>query len=717
MSRDNGSDNPITILLGIVVLAVIGPIFLTYALIDWIRGTSLYREAKAKREVQKLYDKATWLLVGKDDELDSMAFSHLVIKRFLQRRKGRVPSALFLPLFTVAYDLHVGERFSIRPPNLDGVLSPAGDRYRTNLADLVHKLESSENVFDVFMERVLDSFDVLYDAIPDMYLDSRIDPDDEDEDTKCLTVPLVDVVSNIGQTVEDIELEFFGSEALNLRLFSDLRKQIDANLDTTSQSVSSASNPKSVFPSELDAEPREIVNRYLSDTPLRDLFYTDMPFTIPEKVRFEHQWIVAGSGHGKTQTLQHLIASDLDKVAAGEASIVVIDSQHDLIRNISHMRRFYDGDLAGKLCLIDPTDIEYPVALNLFDVGMDRIRSYSKLDQEKLINSAIELYDFVLGSLLSAELTQKQSVMFRYITRLMLHIPDATIQTFREIMEEGGYEKFRPYIQKLQGTARSFFEEEFTSRQFQDTKRQVQRRLYGILENQTFERMFSHPRSKFDMFSEMGAGKVILVNTAKDLLKQNGTEIFGRFFIALIAQAAQERASQEDRLPCFVYIDECADYIDHNVALILEQARKYNVGMILAHQYLGQLQPPRIAESFAANTSIKFAGGLSSKDARAFSHMLRVPPEFIEDQPKGHFAAFVRNQTKRALSLRVPFFTVENMEKMAGHEFDEMRAQMRERYAVHYTEIEQPISQYQEPIYAPDLSGGTDHATPSTEEW
>jgi hypothetical protein len=27
----------------------------------------------------------------------------------------------------------------------------------------------------------------------------------------------------------------------------------------------------------------------------------------------------------------------------------------------------------------------------------------------------------------------------------------------------------------------------------------------------------------------MNVGKVILINTAKDLLKENGTEIFGRF--------------------------------------------------------------------------------------------------------------------------------------------------------------------------------------------
>ena len=102
----------------------------------------------------------------------------------------------------------------------------------------------------------------------------------------------------------------------------------------------------------------------------------------------------------------------------------------------------------------------------------------------------------------------------------------------------------------------------------------------------------------------MNAGKVILINTAKDLLKETGTEIFGRFFIAMIAQAAQERATlpAKDRMPTIVYIDEAADYFDRNIGVILSQARKYNVGMVLAHQYLGQLDP-KLQEAFAANTA------------------------------------------------------------------------------------------------------------------
>jgi len=364
-------------------------------------------------------------------------------------------------------------------------------------------------------------------------------------------------------------------------------------------------------------------------------------------------------------------------------------SQGDLIRNIANLAEFAPGGpLHDRVVIIDPTDVEYPVSLNLFDVGIERLQAYPMLERERLTNSILELYDFVLGTLLDAQMTQKQNVIFRYVTRLMLHIPDATIHTLRELMEPGSDVKFAEHIAKLEGTAKHFFETEFSGREFEQTKKQVLRRLWGILENQTFERMFSHPESKLDLFAEMNAGKVILINTAKDLLKEQGSEIFGRFFIAMIAQAAQERAVLPDseRMPTFVYIDEAADYFDRNISVILAQARKYNVGMVLAHQYLGQLEP-KLQEAFAANTAIKFAGGVSAKDARSLAPMLYTDAGLIESQPKGSFAVSIRGVTKSAVPLAFPFGWLEDKERMSEADRDELQNKMRERYAVHYRDL------------------------------
>jgi hypothetical protein len=449
---------------------------------------------------------------------------------------------------------------------------------------------------------------------------------------------------------------------------------------------------------------------YLRGTPLLRLFQGDADFVLPLGARYEHHHIVAGSGHGKTQTLQFLIAKDLEAVAAGERSIVVIDSQGDLIHTIAQLEFFAPGQpLHERLVMIDPTDVEFPVSLNLFDVGQARLQGYAQLERERLTNSIIELYDFVLGSLLSAEMTQKQNVIFRYVTRLMLQIPDATIQTLRELMEPKSEVKFAPYIAKLTGSARHFFETEFGGSEFIQTRKQVLRRLWGILENQTFERMFSHPRSKLDLYEEMNAGKVILINTAKDLLKEGGTEIFGRFFIALIVQAAQERAvlREHERLPTFVYIDEAADYFDKNFATMLSQARKQKVGMILAHQYLGQLEP-RLLDAFAANTAIKFAGGVSAKDSRQLAQMLSTTPAFIESQKKGSFAAYVRGETTSAVPLSIPFGFMEKLPRMSPGEGRKVRNRMRERYATPIGEVAEPTAPAPPPTRVDDDGFATD---------
>ena len=540
------------------------------------------------------------------------------------------------------------------------------------------------------------TFDLIVDALLIMlepFVKNAPLTHDSDRYDVVVATPLLNRVSGLPDALERTLGVPSAEELVDANLFTRLREQIERNLIVASGG--NLADPRSftkspVLPSKSSIKDQStLVEAYLNATPLMEFLNQSTTFAIPTDTRFEHTHMVAGTGHGKSQTLQYLIAEDLPAVAAGKRSVVVIDSQGDLIKTISRLKDFAPGErLHDRLVLIDPTDVEFPVSLNLFDVGKERLEGYEALERERLTNSILELYDFVLGSLLDAAMTQKQNVIFRYVTRLMLHIEGATIQTLRQLMEEGSEEVFASDIAKLSGTARHFFETEFGDREFKSTRKQVLRRLWGILENQTFERMFSHPKSKLDLFSEMNAGKVILINTAKDLLKEQGTQIFGRFFIAMIAQAAQERATlpARERLPTFVYVDEAADYFDRNIGIILSQARKYNVGMVLAHQYLGQLDA-KLQEAFAANTAIKFAGGVSAKDARALAPMLYCQPDLIEAQPKGSFASFLRGVTGSALPLKFPFGHMENLERMNPEEMRLVRSRMRERYAVHISEL------------------------------
>lgn len=115
---------------------------------------------------------------------------------------------------------------------------------------------------------------------------------------------------------------------------------------------------------------------FLAGTAFADILTVSLPIAFPQALRMSHHWIVAGTGAGKTNALQYLIAKDLERAVRGECSLVVLDSQHQLIQQLSNLDLFAPGrPLDGKLCLLDAADVEFPIALNLFDMKIDRLSS------------------------------------------------------------------------------------------------------------------------------------------------------------------------------------------------------------------------------------------------------------------------------------------------------------------------------------------------------
>lgn len=635
----------------------------------------LYRDSPARHE--RIAREQTQTLLRAVDAANVRLTDDEIEQALLAKSPATTPAALKAQLAEIGRRLFEAEGIAPDvppPPPLHNTIE--GARYR-DMVSRAAQAGMDRNMALSALSIIAESLAVIARLAPPMDGD--------------VMVPVTQFMDRPNLIVNDVIAPFFADNDYNH--FARLKAHLDANLAATNRT-----NP--VYPSAYKGTDAPEV--YLAGTPLLDLFDLKTPFAIPEELRFEHTHIVAGSGHGKSQTLQYHIVKDLEDVARAEKTVIVIDSQRDLIRRLLEAKTVH----ADRIVLIDPEDIAFPVCLNLFSVGQERLASYDALERERLTNSIIELYDFVLGSLLAAGMTQKQNVIFRYVTRLMLHIPNATIHTLRDLLEPGGSDKYADAIKQLGGTARHFFENEFNTKEFEQTKRQVLRRLYGILENQVFERMFSHPKSKLDMFAEMNEGKLILINTAKSLLKEEGTKVLGRFFIALIAQAAQERATmpQWERKPVICYIDEAHEYFDENIGIILSQARKFKVGMVMAHQFLGQLEP-KLQEAFEANTSIKLAGGVSQRDARALAGQFNCDAETIQHQPKGTFVTFVRGITRRAVPISFPFFVLENMPRASREEMEAIRAANRERYA-------EPAASFEAKVEAAS-KGGEDNQAPS----
>lgn len=383
-------------------------------------------------------------------------------------------------------------------------------------------------------------------------------PADSGPSRALFRVPLLTYLENPADAVQYAIAPIFADDIRHTPLFRQLRLQL-TDVTTRLMERHHCRNLDDVA-KKLDTAD-ELLTTLTDHTPFADFYAATLPFSVPRQSRFEHMHIVAGSGHGKTQCLQLLILEDLARATEEKFGFGLLDSQGDLISKLIRVDIFNPDKniLAERLLLIDPNDLTNPVSLNLFDYDLERFSTFDQAEREKIFHSVLELYSYIFSSLLGAELTQKQGVVFTNLARAMLAIPKPTIFTFYDFVEDG--RKFKDVIERLDNVPRRFFETQFFTTTYDQTRQQIITRLLGILSNPVFEKMFGAEQNKVDMFGAMQDGKIIVINTAKDLLQDEGSAIFGRFFIALMAQATISRAAipAKDRTPFHLYIDEAQE--------------------------------------------------------------------------------------------------------------------------------------------------------------
>jgi type IV secretory pathway TraG/TraD family ATPase VirD4 len=103
--------------------------------------------------------------------------------------------------------------------------------------------------------------------------------------------------------------------------------------------------------------------------------------------------------------------------------------------------------------------------------------------------------------------------------------------------------------------------------------------------------IIGQPESSFDISEIMDSGKCLVMNLSKGRMGDINADLLGMMIVSQIRLGAFRRADQEEdkRVPHFLYIDEFQNFVTPAIESILSEARKYRLGLVIAHQYLGQL--------------------------------------------------------------------------------------------------------------------------------
>ncbi|OGJ53833.1 hypothetical protein A3D11_00445 [Candidatus Peribacteria bacterium RIFCSPHIGHO2_02_FULL_49_16] len=300
---------------------------------------------------------------------------------------------------------------------------------------------------------------------------------------------------------------------------------------------------------------------------------------IDEEDRFRHFYIIGQTGTGKSNILQVMARQDFHN----GKGVCVIDPHGSLIADLLP---YIPRERADDVIYFNPADIDRPMGLNMLE---------AKTPEEK---------DFV--ALESMNMMVKMFGNEVFGPRIQDYFRNGCL-TLMEDEEEGGaitdivrlftddeWQKYK--ISKVKNPiVRSFWEHQMAqtgAREKQEMIPYFAAKFGQFTTNTLIRNIVGQSKSAFDVGDCMAHGKILLMNLSKGLIGDINSNLLGLIAVNKIQVAAmrREKQSTETRKDFFLYIDEFQNFVTQSIESILSEARKYRLGLVLAHQYLDQLE-------------------------------------------------------------------------------------------------------------------------------
>jgi hypothetical protein len=319
-------------------------------------------------------------------------------------------------------------------------------------------------------------------------------------------------------------------------------------------------------------------------------------FGIKQADRLSHMYVIGKTGVGKSTLLETLAWQDFE---AGRG-FALVDPHGDLVEALAF--QFADRN-RERLVYLDARDPRSPYGYNpLRRVRADKI----PLAVSGLLETLRKLWPDAWGVRMEHIL---RNALYALLERDGSSLPDILTLFSDEDYRKGIVQGIRNDVVK------HFWTEEFENypaRLRAEACAPIQNKLGALLANPTLHRILVQPEIDLHFRQLMDDGAVLLVNVSKGRLGEEGSLLLGSLVASTIGLAAFSRAETDPsaRRPYFLYLDEFHNFTTLMLATMMGELRKYGLGLVLAHQYLQQLEPDiRHAVLGNAGTTVTFRVG------------------------------------------------------------------------------------------------------------
>ncbi len=322
--------------------------------------------------------------------------------------------------------------------------------------------------------------------------------------------------------------------------------------------------------------------------------------TLSSEQRLRHIHLVGATGTGKSHLLLNLILQDIE---AGEG-VGVLDPHGDLVDRVLGSIPLERLD---EVVVLDPGDEAWPVGLNL-------LQAHSALEKTLLASDLVAVF----RRLATSWGDQMTAVLRNAVLAFLESEEGGTLADLQRFLVEEPFRRaFLPSIRDPEVVY--FWEREFPLLSGRP-QGPVLTRLDAFLAPKPLRHMVSQRENRVDFAEIMSQGRIFLAKLAQGAIGQENAHLLGSLLVAKFQQLtlARQAVAEAERRPFWLYVDEFQHFVTPSMAQILAGARKYGLGLTLAHQELGQLQnrSPELTSSLLTNPAVRVCFRVGDRDAR-----------------------------------------------------------------------------------------------------
>ncbi len=338
------------------------------------------------------------------------------------------------------------------------------------------------------------------------------------------------------------------------------------------------------------------------------------PVYIAPYDRSRHMYVLGKSGSGKSVLLSYMARQD----AKNGTGFGIIDPHGDLIEDIL---RYIPKERARDVVVFNPADTDRPMGLNILEAKTAEQKDRAALD-------AMQIFIKMFGNEIFGPRIQ------HYFRNACLTLMDdeeegATILDIPRMFIDEAFQKYK--VAKCKNTVvRQFWEGEIANtgdREKQEMIPYFTSKFGPFISNTTIRNIIGQPKSAFNVRDVMDEGKILLINLSKGLIGDTNAQLLGLILVNKVSMAAMSRADipEADRVPFFLYVDEFQNFATDAFGDILSEARKYKLALVMAHQYIAQLNQgkmgggeTKLKEAIFGNVGTMITFKMGAEDAEYF---------------------------------------------------------------------------------------------------